>query len=226
MVRKSIDQTAVNKFLTFVFMLALVGGAYFLGVKSNQPEGDGSTEVAEQAIVEEKTEEKPVAPVVKEKVDSVESYLENGNFKKADEALGKVPEAQRDREWKQNKIRSLEGLGETNQAIAIIDDLMLNSNRAQKASLTYQKAEILIDSGEKDKAGDYYYELFVSYSDTSEAEKATLKLKELWKPLQNKRDIPHKKLIQYNLVLSWVIQNSIDETMRKRQLSSFGKNQC
>lgn len=209
MVSNSIDQIAVNKLLSLVLVLALVAGAFFLGNKFNLNEQ--SSQTTEEPTPTVSTQETKPKPVVVQKATGLEELLENGNFKKANEELDKVEEAKRDRSWKLNKIRSLEGLGETGAAIALVDSLMASANRAQKASLLWQKAEILIDSGEKVKAGDLYYEIFESYIDVSEGEKAAQKLKDLWKTWQNTRNVSPENLLKYNLVLSWVLQNSIDE---------------
>jgi len=195
----------VKKILLALFVVAIAVGAYLMGNRYSLEEKP----VVSPSKVLEVSPKPSLAQTPK--VVSVETLFENGNFKQANELLDKVAEAERDRDWKLKKVRALEGIGESKSAIELLDGLMSDANRVEKASLLWQKAELLIDSGEKDMAGTLYYQIFETHLDSPEAEKSAQKLKDLWKTWQTERDISQDNLIKYNRVLSWIIQHTIDE---------------
>lgn len=164
----------------------------------------------ESSVDQKKIQPKNIAKSQKDK--SVADYLKEGDFNTALSLLEKSPEAQRDSDWSILNIKTLEGLGRRQQALSAIESLVTKVPANTRAQLLLMKANILEMEGEKEKAGSTLYQIFKEYPNSPEQEDAAYRLKDAWKPWLSSRS-KDDRMINYNEVLSWLIQKAVDENV-------------
>jgi len=203
----------------FLFLIVLAGGGWLVYdrmIKEEplvEPNSGGSVE---------KPPEKPTQkPVIVAETPS--SMLENGLFSRALQLLEKVPASQRNQEWSLQKVRALDGLGNRNEALQALEPILAKASQAQKPDLLWLKGNILLDAGEKSKAGKALYQIFSTYPSSSHHTPACYKLKDLWKPLIQDRNSSVQDLINYNKVLGHLVYTAVDDSILSECYQLLGR---
>lgn len=193
------------KAVVFVILLLGAGGYFFWSQqKANEPLVEPAPVVREAP--------KPAAKPASAENTSVESLLAQGRYREALKKLDSLAPDLRPASWAMSHIQALEGVGERSQALAELQVLLKRASHGERATLLKLQANMLLDMGEKDKAGEVFYELFSSYPSSSESEDAMYKLKDLWKPWLDSRD-RDQELLKYSKVLSQLLKKAIDESI-------------
>jgi lipoprotein-anchoring transpeptidase ErfK/SrfK len=143
---------------------------------------------------------------------NVEDFLKEGDFSTALSLLNKTPDDQQNQEWAILKVKALDGLGRRQEALSSIESLLEKAPTNAQARILLMKANLLEIEGDKEKAGATLYEIFQKYPNSAEQEDAAYRLKDTWKAWLSSRS-KDDQMINYNKVLSWLIQKAVDETV-------------
>jgi len=169
--------------------------------------------IREKPLVENNATSMDVAPKVASSSSgsTPESALQEGQFTKALQLIEAVPVPERSREWSLLQVRALDGLKRREEALKILTPLVDQASPEQKPDLLWLKASILLDSGEKDAAGEVLYEIFSQYSSSSHFSATCYRLKDLWKPWLQDRNRSVDDLIRYNKVVGRLVDTAVDD---------------
>jgi LysM repeat protein len=193
------------KNVIIIILLGLMGfGWFYLQPPSESPE---VTPVPGSAVA-------PPAPVKVTTTSKAEKspsqLLDEGLYKDALLKLEAVSAEAKNRDWTVMHIRALDGLGRREEGLKELAEVIEKSSGAQVSNLRLLQANMLIDEGKKDQAGEVLYKIFMEDASSSEAQEAVYKLKELWKPWLDSRD-RDADLVRYNRVLSFLLQKAVDD---------------
>ena len=194
--------------IIIVLLAVAIGGWFYLKPASTPP-----TAVQNAAV---KPAIKPLAsPISTNKGDKTAAQLlEEGLFKDALVKLETTAPELQNKDWRLQHIRALDGLGRREEGLKELNQMIEKSSGAPVASLLMLQANMLMDEGKKDQAGDILFKIFSQDSTSSEAQEAVYKLKDLWKPWIESRD-RDLDLPRYNKVLSYLLQKAVDDGVIK-----------
>lgn len=146
---------------------------------------------------------------------TVDDYITRRNFKKALDLLDKTDKNLQNDQWKLKKVEVLDGLGQKNEALALLDSILKNVGEGKKPELLRLKASILEENGFKDKSGIVLYQLVTDYPESELTLDAALKLEKVWSSWL-KDASKAQQLPQYNKVLAYIMENSLDDASKDR----------
>lgn len=152
----------------------------------------------------------------------VESLLGHSQYAEARRALEAVPEKDRAQKWKRQMAEALDGLGEREAALAIVNEIISVAAEPEQAELQLFKAQVFLNDGKRQAAEDELYQIFLRGKGSKEAGRAAGQLQKLW----SGRDLAEAKpgdLTRMNLVLTHVLDTAIDEDMQSQAVSELDR---
>lgn len=155
--------------------------------------------------------------------DTPDGLLNRGLFAKALQALEKIPSNERNQDWFLKRVKALDGMGNRDEALKVLNPILAKASQTQKPDLLWLKGGILLDSGDKENAGDVLHEIFANFSSSSHHTPASYKLKDLWKPWVQDRNRSVADLIRYNKVLGHLVYTAIDDAILQECYQLLGR---
>lgn len=192
----------------FIFVILLAGGSYYYFFEYKD---QAKKEEAVQPSQKNPTPPKVIKKTQQSKA-SIASLMESRQFASALKIIDERLSQGESYLLLLQKVEALEGSGNPQEALRLLNKISSKAPEGKKAELLWFKGEMLLNSGHKKEAGDVFYSIIEEYPSSSEALQAAFKLKKLWLAWLKVRTFD-KELPKYNLALSYLLENAIDENV-------------
>lgn len=194
----------------FIFTLLIAGGAGYWFFVHQPAQNAGTAPAAPGAVAPQPQPSANPAPVANPSTPS--QLVDAGRFSEALKALEAVPETARGADWSSFYLRALDGSGQRQKALELVDAMLKSASATSKPGLLKTRSNLLLDLGDKDGAGDALWQIFEADPYGEAALQAAYKLKELWPPMLSKRDNT-EDLMRFNRVLARLVDQAVDESV-------------